>query len=113
MCLPMLFLSFLLYLLRALQADAFTFWFTSTPTQCQNMTVQWSGGTAPFTLLLVPTGHLDPETRTIKQLNVPSGSSVSFVLDYPAKSQFVAVLSDASGIGSGGAEDAVKLRRYF
>ncbi|KAL5527360.1 hypothetical protein ACEPAG_6151 [Sanghuangporus baumii] len=85
-----------------LTSHAFTFYFTSTPTQCANLTVEWTGGQAPFTLLLVPVGHLNPETRTIIQKDVPSGTSISFVLDFPAQSQFVAVLNDASGIGAGG-----------
>ncbi|KAL5508280.1 hypothetical protein ACEPAH_5899 [Sanghuangporus vaninii] len=83
-------------------SHAFTFYFTSTPTQCANMTVEWTGGRAPFTLLLVPVGRLDTETRTIIQKDVSSGSSISFVLDFPAQSQFVAVLNDASGVGAGG-----------
>jgi hypothetical protein len=83
--------------------NAFSFSFTDSPNQCSNVTVEWDGGQAPFTLLLVPTGHVNPETRTIIQQDVSSGDSVSFVLDFPADSQFVAVLSDATGIGSGGA----------
>ncbi|KAL5530698.1 hypothetical protein ACEPAF_6956 [Sanghuangporus sanghuang] len=85
-----------------LSSHAFTFYFTSTPTQCANMTVEWTGGRAPFTLLLVPVGHLNPETRTIIQKDVSSVTFVSFVLDFPAQSQFVAVLNDASGVGAGG-----------
>ena len=86
----------------ALKANAFSFYFTSTPTQCAQTTVQWNGGQPPYTLLLVPTGHLNPETRTIIQRNIPSGSSVSFVLDFPSGSTFVAVLNDATGVGAGG-----------
>lgn len=84
-------------------ARAFSFSFTNNISQCSQVTAQWNGGQPPFTLLLVPTGHLTPETRTIIQENIPSGNSVSFTLNYPAESQFVAVLSDATGIGTGGA----------
>lgn len=83
-------------------AHAFSFFYTSTPTQCGNVTVEWTGGQAPFTLLLVPVGQLNPETRKIIQEDVPSGNSVTFTLNYPANSQYVAVLNDATGIGSGG-----------
>lgn len=83
-------------------ANAFSFYFTSTPTQCAQMTVQWNSGQPPYTLLLVPTGHLNPETRTIIQRNILSGNSVSFVLDFPAGSSFVAVLNDATEVGAGG-----------
>lgn len=83
-------------------SSAFSFSFTSTPTQCSDVTVEWDGGQAPFTLLLVPVGHVDPETRVIIQEDVSSGNSVTFTLNYPAQSQFVAVLNDATGIGAGG-----------
>ena len=86
-----------------LPSYVFTFYFTGNPTQCANMTVEWTGGQPPFTLLLVPVGHLYPETRRIIQSDIQSGNSVSFVLDFPAQSRFVAVLNDASGIGVGGA----------
>ena len=94
----------LLFALAALSAPAstFSFWFTSQPTQCANTTVQWSGGQPPYTLLLVPVGHLNPETRTIAQFDIEQGNEVTFQLLYPAQSQFVAVLNDATGIGSGG-----------
>jgi len=66
------------------------------------MTVHWDGGQAPFTLLLVPTGHVTPEIRTIIQQNIPTGNSITFTLDFPADSQFVALMNDATGIGTGG-----------
>lgn len=101
---PRLLLYPLLALFSALcpSANALTWSFTTDPTQCGELTVEWSGGTAPFTLLLVPTGHVDPETRTIIQEDVSSGNSVTFQLNYPANSTFVAVLNDATGIGAGG-----------
>lgn len=87
----------------ASMSNAFTFWFTSTPTQCANMTIQWSnGGEPPFTILLIPVGHLNPETRTIIQQSTSVGNSISFTLNFPAQSQFVAVLNDGSGVGTGG-----------
>lgn len=72
------------------------------------MTVQWNGGQAPYTLLLVPTGHLNPETRVIIQENIVSGNSVSFVLNFPADSKFVAMLNDATGVGAGGVQDFIR-----
>ena len=81
---------------------AFSFWFRSLPTQCENLTIEWIGGTAPFILLLVPTGHITPETRTIIERHISSGNSISLTVNYPSQSQFVAVLSDAKGIGTGG-----------
>ncbi|KAH8113233.1 hypothetical protein DFH11DRAFT_1510724 [Phellopilus nigrolimitatus] len=98
----LLFRPAILLLAYILPSSAFFFWFTGTPTQCSNMTVEWNGGRPPLTLLLVPTGHLNPETRTIIQRDIPSGNSISFVLDFPSQSQFIAVLNDASGTGAGG-----------
>ncbi|KAG6900476.1 hypothetical protein C0993_010195 [Termitomyces sp. T159_Od127] len=48
------------------------------------------------------------EARTIVDQPFPDGaSSVSFKLNYPADSQFVAILSDAASFGSGGTSVAV------
>ncbi|EJD01128.1 uncharacterized protein FOMMEDRAFT_147749 [Fomitiporia mediterranea MF3/22] len=102
-----LFLLSILLLSFTISANAFTFSFTSAPTQCANTTAVWTGGQAPFTLLLVPVGHLSPETRTIIQKDVPSGNSVSFVLNFPAQSQFVAILNDATGVGAGGTSSII------
>jgi len=84
-------------------SNAFTFNFTSPPTQCANATVQWSEGTPPYHLLLVPTGALHPvEVRVISDHTINSGTTFSFPLLYPGNSTFVAVMSDATGFGSGG-----------
>jgi hypothetical protein len=92
----------IILLLAVPLANAFSFWFTGIPTQCANMTVQWTSGNAPYKLLLVPTGHVDPETRVILDQTIQSGNAYSFVLKYPADSSFVAVMSDNAGTGSGG-----------
>jgi hypothetical protein len=83
-------------------AYAITFNFTTPPTQCMNATVQWTDGAAPYKLLLVPTGALHPEVRTIADYTIDSGNSFSFPLKFPGKSTFVAVMSDATGFGAGG-----------
>ncbi|KAF8586522.1 hypothetical protein K439DRAFT_942318 [Ramaria rubella] len=76
--------------------------FTVPPTQCANTTVQWTGGSAPYQLLLVPTGELHPEVRVIETYTIDSGNNFSFQLNYPGNSSFVAVMSDATGFGTGG-----------
>ena len=86
---------------------AFTFNFTAPPTQCTNVTVWWTGGTAPFRLLLVPTGALHPEVRIIADYTITSGTNLSFPLQYPGNSTFVAVMSDATGFGSGGTTSGI------
>ncbi|KAF8309477.1 hypothetical protein DL93DRAFT_2085567 [Clavulina sp. PMI_390] len=110
----------ILGLALSLAPQALALNFTTPWAQCANVTVAWTaGGVAPYELLLVPVGHLTPETRTIinYQNITPSTSSspsgalnntnlvyeFSFPLTFPAGSEFVAVLSDSKyGPGSGG-----------
>lgn len=77
----------------------------TSPFQCGNITASWSGGTPPYELLLVPVGHVEPEIRRIINYQNISTPSFSFPLTFPVDSQFVAVLSDATGVGSGGTTD--------
>ncbi|WVQ81565.1 hypothetical protein IAT38_003689 [Cryptococcus sp. DSM 104549] len=77
---------------------------TGTPTQCGNFTVQWTDGTAPFHLLLVPTievtgGHI--VNISIPE-NVTSPYSYSFTLEQPSGMEFLLAMSDAEGFGTGG-----------
>ncbi|EGN92853.1 hypothetical protein SERLA73DRAFT_98611 [Serpula lacrymans var. lacrymans S7.3] len=100
--------SLVLFLLPSL-VSAFSFQFTSQPTQCGNLSIAITDGTGqpPYSVLIIPYGSSplpnNVEARTI--VNQPfSGDStdVSFQLKYPATSQFVAVVSDSSAFGSGG-----------
>ncbi|KAF8519491.1 hypothetical protein BU17DRAFT_89882 [Hysterangium stoloniferum] len=88
-------------------SNAFTFNFTSPPAQCTNTIAQWSGGQAPFRLLLIPTGRLNPEVRVIVDFAIANGTSFTFPLTYPENSTFVAVMSDATGFGAGGTTDII------
>lgn len=87
-------------------ASAYSFNFTSTPQQCSNLSLALVGsGQAPYNVLIIPFGSspLENNTEVRKIFEVTfSGSSTSFQLPYPANSQFVAVVSDATGFGSGG-----------
>ncbi|WWD21104.1 hypothetical protein CI109_105585 [Kwoniella shandongensis] len=77
---------------------------TSTPTQCGNFTVQWSGGSPPYHLVLVPT--ITVNSGHIANISIPtdltSPYSYTFTLDQPAGLEFMASMSDASGWGTGG-----------
>jgi hypothetical protein len=89
--LPFLFLFPLL-------ANAYTWQFTSQPRQCQNLSLAVQGsGQPPYSLLIIPTGPTPIPNNTEVRLiqNIPfSGSSttLSFKLDYPENSSFVAVV---------------------
>ncbi|KAF8309765.1 hypothetical protein DL93DRAFT_2158216 [Clavulina sp. PMI_390] len=76
---------------------AFTY---TAPAQCDDMTITWSGGTAPFSLLLAP--KLD----TPRNISIPSsayngtGGSYTFQLQLAEETTFLLVLSDATKFGS-------------
>lgn len=80
--------------------SAFSFTFSSDPTQCSSLIVNVKGGTAPYRLNLIPAGPLPrggPEIRTIVD---EAFSDKTFKLDalkFPADSQFMAMVSDATG----------------
>ena len=79
--------------------NAYTWQFTSQPRQCQNVSlaVQGSGGQPPYYVVIVPTGPspLPNNTEVRSILSIPfSGTSttLSFKLNYPENSSFVAVV---------------------
>ena len=90
-------------------AYAYTWSFQDAPSQCGQLTVAIAGndGTPPFRILIAPFGPSPlpngVETRQILDIPFPGNQNeVQFQLTYPADSQFVAVVSDASGFASGG-----------
>ncbi|KAI9438586.1 hypothetical protein H4582DRAFT_2076217 [Lactarius indigo] len=94
-------------------ASAYTWQFTSQPRQCQNVSIDVQGsGQPPYSLLLIPNGPSplpnNTEVRTIQNISFPgTSSSLSFNLNYPEGSSFVAVVSDSSGFGTGGTSTPV------
>jgi hypothetical protein len=93
-------------LLLPIGVASFTWSFQNTPTQCSNISISISGGgTPPYNILIIPSGP-SPFTNGTEVRKIISqeslSSSVSFQLNYPGDSQFVAVVSDATGFGSGG-----------
>lgn len=69
---------------------AFNFTFLTIPAQCEELSIGISGGVPPYRLLIVPIGELltPPEIRTIIDRNI-TGTSDSFIFNYPAASRFV------------------------
>jgi len=95
-------------LLRALtvilvwsMADAFSFSAT-TPTQCDSLNVTWTGGQAPFQLLITP-NYGAPNNISIPSSAVSNNAgAVSTQLKLPQGTKFLLTMSDATGFGSGG-----------
>ncbi|KAG8743898.1 hypothetical protein FRC10_011188 [Ceratobasidium sp. 414] len=113
------FICLVLISLFVARSNAFTFTFSSQPAQCRSLTAHWyvshiistlethirsrSGGQGPYRLFLVPVGHVNPEIRTIVNMEIPADqTSVSLTLQFPQNSRFVAVMSDSTGFGTGG-----------
>lgn len=86
----------------------FSFTYQTYPTQCQNLTINWTGGSAPYHILLVPIGDAEtvtkkPENRKIVDvvINDASQSSYTFKLQFPGGTQFVPTIYDKNGIQAG------------
>jgi hypothetical protein len=80
-----------LYVLASFDlAQAFNFTFLTIPAQCEELSIGISGGVPPYRLLIIPIGELltPPEIRTIIDRNI-TGTTDSFVFNYPAASRFV------------------------
>jgi len=77
---------------------AYTWQFTSQPRQCQNVSIAVQGsGKPPYSLLIIPSGPTplsnNTEVRTIQNISFPgSSTSLSFKLNFPENSSFVAVV---------------------
>jgi len=88
--------------------QGYSFQLLDQPTQCGNATFQITGsGSPPYSLLLVPYGppstSTGVEVRHLQNLQFDSGATtLSIQFKYPANSQFVAVVSDSTGFGTGG-----------
>ncbi|KAF8637845.1 hypothetical protein AX17_002471 [Amanita inopinata Kibby_2008] len=95
---------------------AYTWHFNAVPQQCSNLsiTVTGNGGKPPYRVLVIPFGPTplaeNVEVRKIIDRQFDGNSkTISFPLDYPANSQLVAVVSDATGFGSGGTSVAAQV----
>ncbi|KAJ3575866.1 hypothetical protein NP233_g809 [Leucocoprinus birnbaumii] len=82
-------------------ANAYSWNLRSNPQQCQNMTIDLTGtgGQPPFRILIIPFGASplpnNIEARKIQETVFATGNqrNGSVMLNYPANSQFVAVVS--------------------
>ncbi|KAG9104181.1 hypothetical protein FRC06_004818 [Ceratobasidium sp. 370] len=83
---------------------AFSFVFTA-PMQCGDLTVTWTGGTAPYYLLITPL-FSTPQNITIPN-SAYNGTHGSFtttlrVTGQESQRRFLLTMSDATGFGTGG-----------
>ena len=87
-------------ILSSAVVSAFSFTFSTDPTQCSSLTVNVKGGTAPYRLNLIPAGPMPRggnETRTILDQEFSDKTFTLDALKLPADSQFIAMVSDATG----------------
>ena len=96
----------LLILLLPLSVSAYSWRFTTAPAQCQNLTVEISGGTAPYNVIILPFGPTPfPDTiatrRTISLNSTGNDNKLTWQANYPATAQLVAVVSYSSDRISG------------
>ncbi|KIJ92701.1 hypothetical protein K443DRAFT_113188, partial [Laccaria amethystina LaAM-08-1] len=96
------FSSIALALSASTRAEAFTFT-SSTPSQCQNIVVTWSGrGQPPFRLLIIPPG------LAVRTFSIPSSAyqgnygSFSTPLLFNQNQHLMLSMSDATGATAGG-----------
>jgi len=80
-------------------ASAYSWYFESPPKQCSDVTIKITGadGRPPYRILIIPSGPSplvnNTEVRRILDLPFPDNSdSLTFRLNYPENSQFVAVV---------------------
>ncbi|EIN04023.1 hypothetical protein PUNSTDRAFT_123068 [Punctularia strigosozonata HHB-11173 SS5] len=86
---------------------SFTFSFDA-PTECDDLVLSWSGGVAPFTLLLIPLPLQVPINISIPDSAFSNGAGrFSTQLPLAAKTQFLMTLSDSTGFGSGGTTEVL------
>ncbi|KAL0951285.1 hypothetical protein HGRIS_007996 [Hohenbuehelia grisea] len=79
------------------------FSFTDGPaTQCDGFTVTWAGGTAPFSLTLIPIFGT-PRNISIPAVSFSAGKgSFSTQMPFAKGQQYMVSMSDATGFGAGG-----------
>ncbi|THH08740.1 hypothetical protein EW145_g2502 [Phellinidium pouzarii] len=90
------------------KARAFMFSY-STPTQCDNLNISWSGGRGPFSLLITPFLNV-PQNISLPDsaFDESTGNgSFSMQLNLKAGLQLLLTMSDATGFATGGISEAL------
>ncbi|TFK41233.1 hypothetical protein BDQ12DRAFT_431045 [Crucibulum laeve] len=90
-------------------ASAFSF-SAGIPSQCDNLSLSWTGGTAPFQLAIIPV------FGTPRNISIPVSAfgngegSYSVQLPLVENQKFVLTMSDATGFGAGGTTDVMTVQ---
>ncbi|TYJ53679.1 hypothetical protein B9479_005705 [Cryptococcus floricola] len=103
--LPLLLTTATLALLPGL--SAFSFSFSHGPASCDQAVVKWSGGQSPYSLTIIP-AYDYPTTVSIPDSaydDASSTGSYNWTANYPSGTNFVAMMSDDSGTGTGGVSE--------
>lgn len=81
-----------------------------TPTQCDDLSVTWTGGQAPFEILLTPVFKV-PQNISVpaSAFNNGKGSYTIPQLPFKNDTQFLLTMSDATAFGSGGTSPILKV----
>ncbi|KAI0639504.1 hypothetical protein C8Q77DRAFT_1152481 [Trametes polyzona] len=97
-----------LLLLWPLQTHAANFTFSyGAASECDDFQISWTGGKAPFQLTLAPP-YGTPRTIDIPATSITNGrGTFNTTLPFPAKSQFLAIMSDSTGFASGGVSRSI------
>ncbi|EIW55324.1 uncharacterized protein TRAVEDRAFT_130820 [Trametes versicolor FP-101664 SS1] len=89
-------------------AAAYSFNIKNTPRQCEDLELDITGtGSPPYSALIIPTGPTPlanlVEARKITNVAFNgTNTTATFQLKFPENSQFVVVVSDSTGFGTGG-----------
>jgi len=93
--------AFFISLFGASQVGGFTFT-SGTPSECDDLSVSWTGGTPPFQLLIIPVFGT-PRNVSIPDTAFNSGQgSFSVTLPIQKNEQMVLTMSDSTGFNAGG-----------
>ncbi|KZT56415.1 hypothetical protein CALCODRAFT_497455 [Calocera cornea HHB12733] len=84
---------------------AFTFTINEAPVQCGQLTLNWTGGVAPYEVTLLPLNGINTTTAvwtdSLIDTNITT-TSWTYPVKFPAGLNFTLVMSDATGFGTGG-----------
>ncbi|OXG22911.1 hypothetical protein C367_03838 [Cryptococcus neoformans Ze90-1] len=107
---PLLPIAALALFSKAVLGFSFTLENTS-PKQCEEVEIKWSGGQSPWSLTIIP-AYDYPTTVSIPSSSYDGNTntgSYNWTVNYPSGTSFVIMMSDGSGTGTGGVSPLYKI----